>query len=264
MSDPWNVAQYERFKQERAQPYFDLLALLEPRPNGRVIDLGCGTGELTRELHRKLGARQALGVDNSDAMLKESARFAGEGLEFAKADIGSFEDSIAGRMNNGQPFDVVFSNAALHWLDHHEQLFPRLWRMLAPGGQLAVQMPLNHDYPSHTVAEEVAARAPYAAALKGYVRKSPVLAPEVYAHMLFRLGAREQVVQMRVYGHVLDSSAGVVEWVKGTLLTDYEKRLSPEVFSKFLAEYRHELVATLGDERPFFYPFKRLLFWARA
>ena len=255
MSDPWNVAQYERFKRERAQPYFDLLALVKPRPDGRVIDLGCGTGELTRELHRGLAARQTLGVDNSASMLRDSAKFAGDGLTFAQSDITGV---------SGGPFDLIFSNAALHWLEDHEALFARLWKMLAPGGQLAVQMPMNHDYPSHTVAEEIAARAPYSAALKGYVRKSPVLAPEDYAALLFKLGAAEQNVQLRVYGHVLESSAGVVEWVKGTLLTDYEKRLTPELYARFLEEYSRELVARLGDARPFFYPFKRLLLWAQA
>lgn len=251
--DAWNPAQYERFKNERSQPFFDLMALVKPRANMRVVDLGCGTGELTRELHRALKAKTTLGVDNSASMLKESAKFAGEGLTFKETDIAGF---------SGGPFDLIFSNAALHWLEDHESLLARLWKMLAPSGQLAVQVPANHDYPSHTLAEEMAAREPYASALKGYVRKSPVLTPADYAALLFKLGASEQSVQLRVYGHVLESSDGVVEWVRGTTLTDYQKRLTPDLFTRFLDEYRRELVARLGNDRPFFYPFKRLLLWA--
>ncbi len=249
MPDAWNPVQYERFKNERSQPYFDLMALVKPRDGMRVVDLGCGTGELTRELHRALKAKSTLGLDNSAAMLKESAKFAGDGLTFAQSEIAAV---------SGGPFDLIFSNAALHWLDDHESLFAALWKMLAPGGQLAVQVPANHDYASHTLAEEIAARQPYAGALQGYVRKSPVLAPEAYAALLFKLGAKEQSVQLRVYGHVLESSEGVVEWVKGTLLTDYQKRLAPDLFARFLEDYRRELVARLGSERPFFYPFKRV------
>ena len=62
--DPWNPAQYERFKTERSQPFFDLMTLVKPREGMRVVDLGCGTGELTRELHRAFKAKSTLGLDN--------------------------------------------------------------------------------------------------------------------------------------------------------------------------------------------------------
>ena len=55
----------------------------------------------------------------------------------------------------------------------------------------------------------------------------------------------------------------VVEWVRGTLLTDYQSRLSPALFDEFLRRYGQRLSALLSDERPFVYPFKRLLLWAR-
>ena len=86
----WNPAQYERFRDERARPFFDLLDLVQPRPEMRVVDLGCGTGELTRELHRRLAARETIGIDNSPAMLAKSAAFAGDGLRFEQGDIGAF------------------------------------------------------------------------------------------------------------------------------------------------------------------------------
>jgi trans-aconitate 2-methyltransferase len=124
-------------------------------------------------------------------------------------------------------------------------------------------MPANHDHPSHVAARDVAARAPFAAALGGYVREVPVLAPEQYAQLLHGLGFNQQHVRLQVYGHVLPSRDDVVEWVKGTLLTDYEKRLSPELFAQFLEQYREELAVRLPEASPFFYPFKRLLLWAR-
>ena len=71
-SPDWNPAQYERFRDERARPFFDLLDLVQPRPELRVVDLGCGTGELTRELHEQLSARETIGIDNSPAMLAKS------------------------------------------------------------------------------------------------------------------------------------------------------------------------------------------------
>ena len=117
-SADWNPAQYERFRDERSRPFFDLLDLVQPRPEMRVVDLGCGTGELTRELHRRLSARETIGIDNSPAMLAKSAAFAGDGLRFEQKDIGTFASEA--------DFDLVFSNAALQWVPDHEPLFRRL------------------------------------------------------------------------------------------------------------------------------------------
>jgi trans-aconitate 2-methyltransferase len=254
-ADAWNPDQYERFREERSRPFFDLLALVKPRPGLRAVDLGCGTGELTRRLHRHINAVETIGVDNSDAMLAKSSEFAGDGLRFEKADIGAWVPQ--------RSFDLVFSNAALHWVPDHEALFSRLTRALAEGGQLAVQMPTNHDHRSHTLAAEIAAEPPFREALEGYRKAVNVLVPESYSVLLHRLGCREQHVRVEVYGHQLASREEVVEWVKGSTLTDYERRLPGEVYAAFLVRYRERLLAELEDDRPYFFPFKRLLIWAQ-
>jgi trans-aconitate 2-methyltransferase len=69
-------------------------------------------------------------------------------------------------------------------------------------------------------------------------------------------------VRLQVYGHLLSSPEAVVEWVKGTLLTDYERRLPSPLFAEFIAACREALLQRLGSARPYFYPFKRLLLWA--
>ena len=251
----WNPAQYERFRDERSQPFFDLLSMVQPCPGGRVVDLGCGTGELTRELHLATGAAETVGIDNSETMLTKGVDFAGNGLRFEAADIANF----GGHMR----FDVVFSNAALQWVPGHETLFPRASALLNPSGQLAVQVPANHDHISHLVAHDVAREEPFRTALHGYVREVPVREPEWYAQELDRLGFARQSVRLQVYVHHLASRDDVVEWVKGTLLTDYERRLPAELYERFLARYREVLLPQLSDARPYFYPFKRILMWAR-
>src|SRR4029077_20459492 len=96
--------------------------------------------ELTREMHRRLGAKETLGVDSSPAMLAKAATFAGDGLRFEQRDIADFADADG--------FDLVLSNAALQWVPDHETLFPRLAAMVRPGGQLAVQKPADEGPPS--------------------------------------------------------------------------------------------------------------------
>jgi trans-aconitate 2-methyltransferase len=254
-SSDWNPEQYGRFRDARAQPFFDLLDLVQPRPEMRVADLGCGTGELTRELHRRLAAKETTGIDNSPAMLAKSAPFADDGLHFQEGDIAGFPTA------SDEPYDLIFSNAALHWLPDHEALLARLATALTERGQLAVQVPANDDHPSHVTAVEIAGEPPFREALGGHVRRSPVLAPEVYAALLHRLGFGAQHVRLQVYPVLLEGPEAVVEWVRGSVLTDYEKRMPSDLWPAFLARYRERLLPRLTDARPFFYPYKRVLFW---
>jgi trans-aconitate 2-methyltransferase len=113
------------------------------------------------------------------------------------------------------------------------------------------------------VAAEIAREEQFASALGGYVRDSAILTPEAYALLLERCGYREQHVRLQVYVHRLESREAVVEWVKGTLLTAYRRRLSDELYAEFLEAYRARLFTRLEDARPFPYAFKRMLLWAR-
>jgi trans-aconitate 2-methyltransferase len=243
----WSPDQYERFKSERKQPFLDLQSLVEKRPRMRVADLGCGTGELTRELHELLGAQETLGVDNSETMLLKAGSFGGEMLRFEQGDIEAFVAD--------QPFDLIFSNAALHWIPDHEQLFARLTRFLSPSGQLAIQMPDNDEHASHVIAARVASDFGVEA------RPNYVLPAARYAELLHRLGYQRQHVRLQVYGHLLPSADDVVEWVRGALLTHYEGLLDASRYAEFLTQYREELRTALGDTRPYFYTYKRVLMW---
>src|SRR5581483_12474238 len=111
-----------------------------------VADLGCGTGELTAQLHQKLDARETLGIDASAAMLARAPQ--GPGLRFQQQDIARFAPA--------ERFDLIFSNAALHWVPDHAGLLRRLTAALAPGGQIAVQMPFTDDQTAHQTAFELA------------------------------------------------------------------------------------------------------------
>ena len=94
MTDTWNPNQYAQFARERAQPFEDLLALVRPRPKMHVIDLGCGSGELTRRLHEHLRAVRTLGIDSSPNMLDKARAHAGGGLGFCAGDIARFEPGL--------------------------------------------------------------------------------------------------------------------------------------------------------------------------
>lgn len=250
----WSPEQYARFRAARKKPFDDLVDLVQPLLGMRVLDLGCGTGELTAELQDRLDAGETLGVDSSPEMLAQSSRFTRPDLGFEQADIGSFETGA---------WDLVFSNAALHWLPDHDALFDRLSRFVAADGQLAVQVPANHDHIAHQLADEVAAEAPFVEALDGFQRRHSVEHPRWYESKLRELGFSERLVRLQVYPCELPSAADVVEWLRGSLLTAWQARLSPEMFERFVATYKARLLAVLPADRPFYYPYARILMWGR-
>ncbi len=254
-ADGWNPEAYARFGVERRRPFEDLLLLVAPVPGGRAVDLGCGSGELTRVLHYRIQASETLGIDSSDAMLEKAARQARDGVRFERGDIGAFAPAV--------PYDLVFSNAALHWVPDHPALLARLARAVAPGGQLAFQVPDNFDHPSHKAAEEAASEEPFRSALGGVAHPRHVLAPEAYAAILDRLGFGEQTVRLQIYGQRLESREDVVAWVEGSLLSEYRRRLPSEIHPRFVEEYRDALFAMVPDERPYFFTYRRILARAR-
>lgn len=256
MSNDWDPTQYARFANERSQPFFDLAALIERPAGPRLVDLGCGSGELTAWLVDSLQVSDAVGIDNSPAMLDVSAPHAGPALRFAEADISAW--------TSAGDIDVVFANASLQWVPDHIGLLGRWAAALAPGGQLAVQVPANADHPAHLIIDAMRHEAPY----ESYVIPPDpvadnVLPPEEYAGLLHSLGFARQHVRLQVYGYLMADAAAVVEWVKGTTLTRVRRALPAHEYERFLVDYTARLADALDHRAPYFYPFKRILFWGR-
>lgn len=258
----WNPEQYRKFAAERSQPFWDLAALVErDAPIERAVDLGCGPGELTAALVEQLdtGGLELVGIDSSAAMLAAAAQHASDRLTFVEGDIGMWT-------SNGD-HHLVFANASLQWVPDHRAVLTRWAAALTDGGQLAVQVPYNATHPSHRLADEVARSEPFLSAMGHDVPPDQVavnvLRPDEYAVLLDDLGFERQHVRQQVYGHRLESTAAVVEWVRGTTLTRFFARLPDELHERFVSAYRERLLAELGEYSPYFYPFNRILFWAR-
>src|SRR5438046_7192076 len=104
---PWNPDTYQKFQSERAAPFEDLVALIKIREGLQVVDLGCGTGELTRKLADRLPASDVTGIDNSPEMLAKANEHSRPGLCFEQGDI----ETVSGDWN------LIFSHAAIHWVE---------------------------------------------------------------------------------------------------------------------------------------------------
>lgn len=249
---PWDPDQYLRFKAERFRPFEDLVGLVERRQGMVVVDLGCGTGELTRRIADALDSADVIGVDNSAEMLAKAAEFERAGLRFELADLTAVEGT----------YDLVISNAAIQWVDDHPALLGRLWTMLAPGGQLCVQQPSNFDHPSQVIANDLALDLRFLGPTAGTSRAAAVLPPEKYCSFLWELGATDIDVFEKVYPVVLPDSDAIVEWMRGTALVPVMEALPEDGREPYLDAYR-AAIANAFPGSPVLFTFKRTFFSAR-
>jgi trans-aconitate 2-methyltransferase len=246
----WDPQQYLRFAGQRLRPALDLLARIPIEHPESVADLGCGTGNVTGILRSRWPDARITGLDASPQMLDEAEKL--------EADI-VWEQTELGSWNPSQKYDLVFSNAALHWLDDHPGLFLRLCSNLNAGGVLAVQMPRNFSAPSHTLMHELATSPPWRDALGKLLRPLPVLEPAAYYGLLAPL-ARCLDIWETEYLQILEGENPVAEWTKGTWLSPLLAALAPGARAAFESEYRQR-VAQAYPRQPdgkTLFPFRRL------
>jgi trans-aconitate 2-methyltransferase len=227
----WDPVTYLRFDSERARPFFDLLARVHAAYPSRVVDLGCGPGNLTALLTDRWPGAQVLGVDNSPEMIeaaKAEHAAAGERLAFIHADIRTWQPS--------RPVDVFTCNAALQWIPGHADLLTGWAAWLAPRGSLAFQVPGNSAQPSHQILAELAASARWRPLLKGVQLNSQSANPAVYLDLLAAAGLEVDAWET-TYLHVLPGPDPVVDWYKGSGLRPVLAALPPEAAAEFTAEY---------------------------
>jgi len=248
----WDPAQYDKFKDERERPFYDLLSLIRT-PIASILDLGCGTGALTRKLHDQLLAHKTVAIDSAATMLDKAKQHATSSLSFERHDIAHYETK--------ERFDLVFSNAALQWVPDHPRLFPRIFSWVKSTGQVAIQMPCNFDHVSHVLAAEVAVDL-FPDDFKPHHRFDHTLMLTDYAELLYQHGFHEMVCRIQVYGSLMPSGLDVIEWVKGTLMNFYRLRLNPHDYAHFEKAYAARMAEALGTQ-PYFYAFKRMLLWGR-
>jgi trans-aconitate 2-methyltransferase len=246
----WNPAQYELFRAARERPGQDLLAAIPPLAPNQIIDLGCGTGYLTRLLGQNYPHARVTGVDNDKAMLAKAA---------AEPSGITWELGDAAQWRPGRPVDLIFSNAALHWLPDHYALFPELAGALSPGGVMAVQMPRNFNAPSHRLLLELATEGPWAEALDGALDHETVLSADAY-YRLLRPHCRQIDIWETEYLHILPGANPVLEWVKGTALLPVMTRLDEDVAATFRDLYAERLRQAYPPERDghTLFPFRRI------
>lgn len=233
----WDPDHYLAYADLRLRPALDLLARVPLAEAAQVTDLGCGAGSVTPYLRHRFLLADIQGVDHSPEMLGAARTVHRDVAHWVQADVAHWQPA--------QAQDLIFSNAALHWLDGHEVLFPRLMGFVKPGGVLAVQMPDQFDQPSHVLMRETAAEGPWAQTLGALLRPAPVAEAGRYYDWLKPHCASVDIWRT-TYVQELRGDDAVLNWIASTALKPLLEALAPAQVPPF----RERLAAKLCEAYP--------------
>lgn len=253
----WDPQQYLAYADLRSRPGRDLLARIPVEDAERVVDLGCGPGNLTLALADRWPRAEVAGVDASEEMLAEAeARDPDRRVSWMPGDLATW--TAAHRV------DVIYSNAALHWVDDHPRVLTHWMGQLAPGGVVAFQVPDNFSEPSHTVVAEVVDGDAWRSRLQPLLRDQPVLPAHRYHRLLAPLVDHLDVWET-TYWQALTGDDPVLEWVRGSVLRPLLDQLAPDEQETFLARVGEGLRAAYPADEvgTTLFPFRRLFVVAR-
>lgn len=249
---PWNPDKYNEFKSERYSPFFDLVGHIQDKSNLTVLDLGCGTGELTKFLADKLSNPTVLGIDSSAEMLAKVPEQ--DNLQFKQADITE-------QLKADQKWDLIVANASLQWVDGHNELFSQIISRLNPAGQLAVQMPCQAENVLNKILLNLVQEEPYASSLTNWKRESPVLSMDEYGSLLFEKGGKDLIIYQKMYPIIAKSHDSLFEFISGSALVPYSERLSEMLQKQLSAEFKRRIKLHF-PKMPALYAFKRFIIYS--
>ncbi|WP_330178573.1 trans-aconitate 2-methyltransferase [Nocardia sp. NBC_01503] len=222
----WDPRQYLAFDDHRARPFFDLVQRVYAEKPRRVVDLGCGPGNLTLTLGERW---PEAALDASDSAPEMVAAARARGIDARLLDVREWRPSA--------DTDVVVSNAVLQWVPEHRELLATWARELPAGAWLAFQVPGNFDAPSHRAIRSLAGTERWRESLApaGLLEPRAVLDPAGYARLLTAAGCLVDAWET-TYLQRLSGPDPVLEWVTGTALTPVRDVLDDADWSDFRAE----------------------------
>jgi trans-aconitate 2-methyltransferase len=252
----WNPDVYLAFADHRGRPFFDLVSRVGAKTPRRIVDLGCGPGNLTATLNQRWPEAVVEAWDSSQEMV-DAARE--RGVDAQVGDVRAWVPK--------PDTDVVVSNATLQWVPVHRELMVRWAGQLGSCSWIAVQVPGNFDAPSHRAVRDLAGREPWLEPLRDIpFREAEVVDSAAgYAELLTDAGCVVDAWET-TYIHELTGEHPVLEWITGTALRPVKSALTEEQWQQF----RRELIPMLDaaypprPDRTTFFPFRRIFVVAQV
>lgn len=235
----WNAADYAANSVVQQTWARELIAKLNLRGDEQILDVGCGDGKVTAEIARAVPSGTVMGIDASAEMIafakKTFPRSKHLNLEFRAMD--------ARKIKLARRFDLVFSNAALHWVDDHEKFLRGAAKALKSGGRLVVSCGGKGNAQDVFVALRPEMRLAH---WREFFRKIPepyfFYAPEEYKKWLAKAGFETHGIRLSPKDATYPGANGFATWLRTTWIP-YVQRVPESAREEFIAAVTRRYVA---------------------
>jgi len=232
----WDAVDYHKSSAEQQQWGIELLNKLDLRGTERVLDLGCGDGKIPAEIARRVPNGSVVGIDKSEDMIRFATKHFSQHTFFNLV----FEVKDARDMDFNREFDVVFSNAALHWVPDHLPVLKRITKSLKHEGKVIAQMGGKGNASAILkVLDTMIDSEKWACYFKGFSVPYTFYEDQGYKVLLESAGLTVKRIELIAKQMVHDGCDGLAAWIRTTWLP-YTRRVPENLQSDFI----HEIVDT--------------------
>ncbi len=226
----WNAEDYQRNSQAQQKWAKELIAKLDLIGSENVLDLGCGDGKVTAEIAGSLPTGSIMGVDNSASMIE----LATENYPSALYPNLSFKVMDACCLSFEGCFDVVFSNAALHWVKNHGPVVEGLYKSLKTGGKILLQMGGKGNASNIlSVLEDIQSSPEWQPYFENFEFPYGFLGIDKYKELLTNAGFTVKRVELIPKDMAHEGKSGLEGWIRTTWLP-YTEQVPVEKRGQFI------------------------------
>jgi trans-aconitate 2-methyltransferase len=228
----WDAQEYQQHSRVQQKWAQELIAKLKIRGKEDILDIGCGDGKVTAEISRRVPDGSVVGVDNSQSMIALAYKH----YPASKYANLSFRIMDAAYLSFKEKFDIVFSNAVLHWVLDHRPVLSGIFGALRPGGKMLLQMGGKGNAEAIlTVLDNLRLKQTWHDYFVDFKFPYAFLGTEDYTRLLAESGFTNTRVELIAKDMIHDGPAGMAGWIRTTWLP-YTERIPEEKREAFIDE----------------------------
>lgn len=228
----WDARDYRKSSSAQLQWARELLGKLQLRGNERVLDIGCGDGKITAEIAKCLSIGSVLGIDNSEEMINFSIE------NFPQDEYRNLDFKLVDtqKLPFDSEFDVIFSNATLHWVIDHLNVLQGIKKSLKPGGRILLQMGGRGNASAlFTVLDSMMAKDRWGKFFRDFSFPYGFYGVGDYRMWLKRTGLKEKRIELIPKDMTQKGKDGLASWIRTTWLP-YTQRVSEVLQDDFIQD----------------------------
>lgn len=233
-----------------------IISNLNLKGDETILDLGCGDGVLTKQIASLVPKGRAVGIDSSEGMISTAKELEGRNLSFQKMDIDLIEFK--------EQFDIIFSNATLHWIKDHKKLLKNCYSALKPGGSIRFNFAGQGNCSNfYKVIQNIISNEIYLKYFESFEWPWYMPSIEEYKKLVFETNFKEIEIWEENSDRFFENQDEMIRWIDQPSIVPFLKLVDTEDKDKFRNEVIEKMIhSTKQSDGRCFETFRRINIYA--